>query len=55
MKKKVCNCCGNEYIPNKRYYQGLCANCTTKKRMIHKFAKARDNLRVRLGLERLGK
>ena len=55
MKKKVCKACGNEYNPHPKYVDGLCANCTVKSRIMPKFGKARDDLRERLGLERLGK
>lgn len=45
-----CKYCGIE----SRLRGGVCENCCRKKPLLPRFVKARDDLREKLGLERLG-
>lgn len=54
MKKKVCRYCDKEYKFYKGYRVDMCPACTAKAVQMRRFAKVRDDLRERLGLERLG-
>jgi hypothetical protein len=49
-----CIYCDREYQEGKGYRGGMCACCSGKFPLRHRFAKARDEVRVLCGLERLG-
>lgn len=55
MKKvEVCKYCGKEYVPNGNR-ANTCGSCDHKVPLLQDFVKARDDLREKLGLERMGK
>ena len=49
-----CRYCDNEYVRYKGSCKACCHNCAVKKRIMSQFGKARDDLRERLWLDRLG-
>ena len=51
----ICKYCGVEYDTHRAYRIGLCPSCDRKVSSVRKFGKARDDLRERLGLKRMGK
>lgn len=53
-KVEVCKYCGKEYVPNGNR-ANTCGGCNHKAILMPKFVKARDDLREKLGLERMGK
>lgn len=51
-KKPVCKWCGEPVTSGK--LRDVCVNCQSKQAVLPHFAKARDDLRELLGLERMG-
>ena len=52
MECKYCGATLPQYVIKKRWT--VCAKCREKARILPRFVKARDNVRIKLGLERLG-
>jgi hypothetical protein len=53
MKMEVCKWCGNEY-ENRNRRDRCCTKCETKTPLLPSFVRARDELRVKLGLKPMG-
>ena len=51
-RKLICRYCGKEVT--RLYARNTCKKCHEKVYVLPKFVKARDDLREKLGLERLG-